>query len=112
MKTIYYDGVAALTEDEIADAVMDLATTLAQYGQYEATVLPVLVDDRVESLTLMLGPTIHVSTLTSPPRPGVAIPSADRAVLAIRARVHALVHPATSTSPFDEDASALVFQPE
>lgn len=112
MKTIYYDGVAALTEDEIADAVMNLATTLAQYGQYESFVLPVLVEDRVESLTLMLGPTIHISTLTSPPRPGVTIPNAARTAQTIQHRVRTLVHPNASSAPFIDDVSALALSLE
>jgi hypothetical protein len=65
MRTLHYDGVAAVTDDDIADAVLGLAIAVARYGQYELVSIPVIAQGRIEELTFMLGPTIHLSALTT-----------------------------------------------
>lgn len=64
MKTVAYDGMAAVTTDEVADALMELALAVAQFGTCEAATIPVVVLGQIEQLTLMPGPTIHLSALT------------------------------------------------
>jgi hypothetical protein len=92
MKALYYDGVAAVTDDDIADAVVDLALVLAQYSHYEAATVPVVVDGAVEELTVILGPTIHLSTLTAPAA-GPPIEGASAVAERIRLRAMELVEP-------------------
>ncbi|WP_375388585.1 hypothetical protein [uncultured Amnibacterium sp.] len=93
MRRISYDGVAVATDDAVADAVIQLAIAIARYGRYEPVTIPVLVDGRGEELTLMLGPTIHISSLTFPSPPGVVVDGAEAAASGIRARIRALDGP-------------------
>jgi hypothetical protein len=93
VKTLYYDGVAAVTQDDVAAAVLQLALVAAQYRRYEAVTLPVLVHGQTEELTLILGPTIHLSALTQPYSGEPEIEGAVDAVLRITERAKALAAP-------------------
>lgn len=93
MKTVSYDGVAATTDDRVADAVLALATALARFNRYETVAFPVLIDDRTEELTLMLGPTIHISSLTLSSGTRTSVAGADEVVTRISARIEALTDP-------------------
>jgi hypothetical protein len=93
MKTISYDGVAAATDDEIADAVLDLAISVARYSRYEQVTFPVLIGGAEEELTLMLGPTIHISALTIGSSRATGVEGGAQAAARIRARTKALNDP-------------------
>lgn len=93
MKTLYYDGVAAVTHDEVAAAVLQLTLVAAQYRRYEAVTIPVLVNGRTEELTLILGPTIHVSALTVPYTGEPEIEGVREAIERITERAVALAAP-------------------
>ena len=106
VKTISYDGVAAATEDAVADAVLEFTMVVARYGLYERVTVPVLVAGRTERLTLVLGPTIHLSLLTDSSGVIAAdIEGAAEAVEEIRRRTEAITAPLESVA---EGASALL----
>lgn len=93
MKRIFYDGVAADTHEEVADAVLALALAVARFRQYELVTFPVVVDGRIEQLTLMVGPTIHVSTLSVLGSEGASIPDAAEVVARIRDQAGRIAEP-------------------
>ena len=106
MKRVEYDGVAAITEDAVADAVLDFTMTAARYARYESVTFPVLVGSRTELLTLVLGPTIHLSLLTEPTGSAAgSVDGADEAAVAIRRRTLDLVDPPLSVA--DEAGACL-----
>lgn len=99
MKRVSYDGVAAITEDAVADAVLDFTMAVARYARYESVTFPVLVGGRTERLTLVLGPTIHLSLLTEPPGSADgSVEGADQAVAVIRRRTLDVVDPPLSVA--------------
>lgn len=93
MKLISYDGVAAITTDEVADAILDLAVAIARFNRYEQVAVPVVVAGVREQLTLMLGPTIHVSSLTASTVAPVEIEGASETAEEIRQRAQAISDP-------------------
>jgi hypothetical protein len=93
MKKISYDGVAAVTTDDVAEALLELAMAVARYRVYETVTVPVVVDGMSEELTLMLGPTIHLSALTVPSAARPQVEGADAAARSIRRRARTLVDP-------------------
>lgn len=98
MKTVFYDGVAAVTTDDVAEALMELAIAVARYRVYECATIPVAVQGRSEELALMLGPTIHLSALTDSRGDGLVIAGAEAAATALRRRATTLtdpLHPST-----------------
>jgi hypothetical protein len=98
MKTLFYDGVAARTDDRVADAVLELAIALARFRQYEAATLPVLVDGRTQQLSVMLGPTIHVSALTV--EGAERVDGAEEAAARIRRRLQEITEPMRPSAEF------------
>jgi hypothetical protein len=67
MKCISYVGRDLLTGDRIADAIMDYATVLARRARADRVDIPVLVDDGVSHVEIILGPAsqIAVETVTN-----------------------------------------------
>lgn len=103
MKRIYYDGVAAETHDDIANAVLELALAVARYRQYELVTFPVVAEGRVEDLTLMVGPTIHVSTLSGASSTDLEIDDPAEVVERIRQQAARVSEP---LYPFGNDLDA------
>ena len=93
MRSIAYDGVSAITTDEVAEALMAFALTVARYSSYETATIPVVVHGQVERLTLMLGPTIHLSTLTVPTGEEPVLADGAAAAARLRERAAALAEP-------------------
>jgi hypothetical protein len=56
MKRINYIGRDLLTGDRIADAIMEYATVLARRARADRVDIPVLIDDRVSHVEVILGP--------------------------------------------------------
>lgn len=94
VKSVSYDGVAAVTTDEVADALIAFALVVARYSSYECATIPVAVSGRREELTVMLGPTIHLSTLTTSAEDAVDIAGAAEVAMQLRARADAFTSPA------------------
>lgn len=60
MKCINYVGRDLLTGDRIADAIMDYATVLARRARADRVDIPILVDDRVSRVEIILGPASQI----------------------------------------------------
>lgn len=93
MKTLYYDGVAAVTNDEVADALVGYALVVAQYSTYATVTIPVLVEGRREELTLMLGPTIHLSAISASAAQQVRLDGTGEVVGELQRRAARLTEP-------------------
>jgi hypothetical protein len=63
MQRIYYcTGTSFLTGDDIADAVLEYAWVLAQYGRFDLLRVPMRRADGCEgSATLLIGPSSQIS---------------------------------------------------
>ena len=101
MRMIAYDGVAVLTTDAVADAVLDLAIIVARFSSYERVTIPVLVHGDPEELTLMLGPTIHISTLTDATKPELELEGASDVAAALRRRTETFLDPLADTEEWE-----------
>ncbi|WP_375389122.1 hypothetical protein [uncultured Amnibacterium sp.] len=88
-----YDGVAAVTTDEIAAALLELAIVVARYNSYEYASIPVAGEGRTEELTLMLGPTIHLSTLSVSAAPAAEIAGSAEIAAQLRRRAQTFTNP-------------------
>jgi hypothetical protein len=64
MKCISYVGRDLLTGDRIADAIMDYATVLARRARADRVDIPVLVDDRISHVEIILGPASQIAAET------------------------------------------------
>lgn len=64
MQRIYYcTGTSFLTGDDIADAVLEYAWVLAQYGRFDLVRVPTRrADGSTGSSTLLVGPSSQIST--------------------------------------------------
>jgi hypothetical protein len=64
MQRIYYcTGTSFLTGDDVADAVLEYAWVLAQYGRFDLVRVPTRrADGSTGSSTLLVGPSSQIST--------------------------------------------------
>jgi hypothetical protein len=89
MKTIHYAGDVVLTNDDVADAVVDYASALAKKGSSAELTIPVVLDDgSTSTASMLLGP---ASQLIAAPAPGAKEAGADPALLAEIAQAIALL---------------------
>jgi hypothetical protein len=58
VKTIVYGSVTLLTDDEVADALMEYALALSRLGLVESVTIPAWFLDRPSRPTILLGPAI------------------------------------------------------
>lgn len=92
MKHISMAGDAVLTEDRMADAVMEYARALARSGSADSVTFPVLgPTGEVEDASMLLGPASQI-TITEADHDEVKLP-VDEALADVRGRTELLVHP-------------------
>lgn len=110
MKRIGMAGELVITDDRLADAILEYARALARAGTADTVTFPVVgADGDVEQASMLLGPASQM-VLTEADDAVVDLP-VDDALEDVRRRHAQLVHPGGSTAPEgpDEDNPFLAF---
>lgn len=96
MRDFLVNGTRILTEDAVADAVVDLARELSNRGQVEVVTFPGIVEGSQATTWMSVGAGLPLLVVQADSELPMSIAGAELAVWAIRRRRHELEQTPTS----------------